>query len=181
MSPRPSTPPCLFRGVRPEIKGFSRTTVERGARLYFRVEKTDVPTNIILMGTAATTHFMDSGNARYLDLEFVRIVPQIKARIPDDPKTAPLGYYILFAMVDDIPSIGRIIKIDPPESVGELAPDNKMDFDKDGSVGFSDFFLFAEAFEKKEGEPDYEPRFDLDLSGSVGLSDFFLLAQAFGI
>ena len=173
-------PPYLFRGVRPEIKDLSRTKVERGGRLYFRVEKTDAPTNIILMGTAATTHFMDSGNSRFLDLEFTRIGRQIEARIPDDSVKAPLGYYILFAMVDDIPSIGRIIKIDPPESVGELAPDNKMDFDKDGSVAFSDFFLFAKAFGRREGEPDYDPRFDLDLNGSVGLSDFFLFAEAFG-
>jgi hypothetical protein len=26
--------------------------------------------------------------------------------------TAPVGYYLLFALVDDIPSIGRIVVID---------------------------------------------------------------------
>ena len=48
------------------------------------------------------------------------------------------------------------------------------DFDDDGEVGFSDFFLFAEAF----GGSD--PRFDLDGSGSVDFSDFFLFAESFG-
>ncbi len=48
------------------------------------------------------------------------------------------------------------------------------DFDGDGEVGFSDFFLFAEAF----GGDD--PRFDLDGSGVVDFADFFLFADHFG-
>ena len=48
------------------------------------------------------------------------------------------------------------------------------DFDGDGEVAFSDFFLFAEAF----GGSD--PRFDLDGSGSVDFGDFFLFAESFG-
>ena len=47
------------------------------------------------------------------------------------------------------------------------------DFDGDGQTGFSDFFLFADAF----GGTD--PRFDLDGSGSVDFADFFLLADHF--
>ena len=47
------------------------------------------------------------------------------------------------------------------------------DFDGDGETGFSDFFLFADAF----GGSD--PRFDLDGSGSVDFGDFFLLADHF--
>ena len=47
------------------------------------------------------------------------------------------------------------------------------DFDGDGEIGFSDFFLFADAF----GGSD--PRFDLDGSGSVDFADFFLLADYF--
>ena len=45
--------------------------------------------------------------------------------------------------------------------------------DFDGETGFSDFFLFADAF----GGSD--PRFDLDGSGSVDFADFFLLADRF--
>ena len=47
------------------------------------------------------------------------------------------------------------------------------DFDGDGETGFSDFFLFADAF----GGTD--PRFDLDGSGTVDFGDFFLLADHF--
>ena len=55
-------------------------------------------------------------------------------------------------------------------AVGLATPD----FDGDGEVEFSDFFLFAEAF----GGSD--PRFDLDGSGSVDFADFFLFAEHFG-
>ena len=48
------------------------------------------------------------------------------------------------------------------------------DFDGDGGTGFSDFFLFAEAF----GDTDL--RFDLDGSGTVDFADFFLFAEHFG-
>ena len=48
------------------------------------------------------------------------------------------------------------------------------DFDGDGEVGFSDFFLFAEAF------GGYDPRFDLDGSGFVYFADFLLFAEHFG-
>ncbi len=47
------------------------------------------------------------------------------------------------------------------------------DFDGDGETGFSDFFLFADAFGSNDS------RFDLDGSGSVDFADFFLLADHF--
>jgi hypothetical protein len=31
--------------------------------------------------------------------------------LPTDPNLLPLGYYMLFAMVDDIPSIARIVNV----------------------------------------------------------------------
>ncbi len=53
-------------------------------------------------------------------------------------------------------------------------PGPSADFDGDGQVGFSDFFLFADAFGSQDS------RFDLDGDGQVGFSDFFLFADAFG-
>ena len=65
-------------------------------------------------------------------------------------------------------------------TVAELEPvtftataKSPADFDGDGETGFSDFFLFADAF----GGTD--ARFDLDGSGSVDFADFFLLADHF--
>jgi hypothetical protein len=48
------------------------------------------------------------------------------------------------------------------------------DFDGDGTVGFADFFLFADGF----GGND--PALDLDGDGVVGFGDFFLFADHFG-
>ena len=48
------------------------------------------------------------------------------------------------------------------------------DFDGDEEVGFSDFFLFTEAFGSEDS------RFDLDANGRVDFADFFLFAEHFG-
>ena len=47
------------------------------------------------------------------------------------------------------------------------------DFDNNGQVNLSDFFLFVEHFGSTE------PRYDLNGDNQVGLDDFFLLAEAF--
>ena len=54
------------------------------------------------------------------------------------------------------------------------------DFDRDGTVGFPDFIVFASAFGKSWADEDFKPWFDLDLDGEVGFSDFLIFAQAFG-
>lgn len=105
-------PPYLFRGVRPEIRNIRSTAVRRGDALRFEVERTEKPTQIVLIGTGATTHFMDSGNARLIDLPFTLSGRTVYATIPRHPNRVPLGHYILFALVDDIPSAGTIVRID---------------------------------------------------------------------
>ena len=54
------------------------------------------------------------------------------------------------------------------------------DFDRDGTVEFADFILFARAFGKSWADEDFEPWFDLDLDGEVGFSDFLIFGEAFG-
>ena len=74
-----------------------------------------------------------------------------------------LGTYTMVAKVADL---------EPVTFTATARP--TPDFDGDGVTGFSDFFLFAEAFGGKD------PRFDLDGSGSVDFADFFLFAEHFG-
>ena len=52
------------------------------------------------------------------------------------------------------------------------------DFDGDGTVGFLDFFQFADNF--GTGSPPADPMFDLDGDGAIGFLDFFLFADQFG-
>jgi len=53
-------------------------------------------------------------------------------------------------------------------------------FGPDNTVGFDDFFLFADQFGKAAGDEDFEPAFDLAASGKIDFEDFFLFADNFG-
>ena len=77
----------------------------------FSIEKTAAPTSVILMSLQAVTHFMNTGNNRYLELEFEQQGNVVSATVPTDSLAALPGYYMLFVMVDDIPSVAEIVRI----------------------------------------------------------------------
>lgn len=106
-------PPYLFRGVRPRIDSLSTTDLVLGSNFTVRISFAEQITKLVLVSARATTHWVDGGPQRFLPLEFVQTGSQIEATLPNDPVRALAGYYILFAMVDDIPSIGRIVRITP--------------------------------------------------------------------
>ncbi|MEP6647652.1 MAG: galactose oxidase-like domain-containing protein [Saprospiraceae bacterium] len=106
------SPPYLFRGIRPEIHNFDTTTFKRGEYIHFDVSKTNALTKVVLMSTAVLTHFMNSGNNRFLNLEFTQSGNQVTAAFPSDSLHLMPGWYMLFGMVDDIPSVGQIIHIE---------------------------------------------------------------------
>lgn len=54
------------------------------------------------------------------------------------------------------------------------------DFDGDGTVGVSDFLLFAAQFGLSQGDAGYDTRFDLDGDGMIGIPDFLIFFNAFG-
>ena len=54
------------------------------------------------------------------------------------------------------------------------------DFDGDGTVGISDFLLFAEQFGLSQGDAGYDARFDLDGDGIIGIGDFLIFVEDFG-
>ena len=92
----------------------------------------------------------------------------LKTRAPLDYETknqytVKIQIVVAHEVKDEITVIVKVTDVDEP-----------ADFDGDGTVDLSDFFLFADAF----GGTD--PRFDLDGSGTVDLSDFFLFADYFG-
>ncbi len=62
--------------------------------------------------------------------------------------------------------------------VPEASP--TADFDGDGTVGISDFLLFATRFGLSRGDARYDARFDLDGDGTIGIGDFLLFVDAFG-
>ncbi|MDQ3142861.1 MAG: DUF1929 domain-containing protein [Bacteroidota bacterium] len=103
-------PPYLFRGIRPEISKISKTSYARGGKLNFSVSKTDSITGVQLMSCAVNTHFMNSSHNRFLELKFTQEKGLVNAELPLDSVLFPPGFYMLFVMVDDIPSIAQIIK-----------------------------------------------------------------------
>ena len=54
------------------------------------------------------------------------------------------------------------------------------DFDRDGTVGFSDFIQFSAAFGLGQDDTGFDARFDLDGNGAIGFVDFLIFANAFG-
>ena len=60
------------------------------------------------------------------------------------------------------------------------SPVAASDFNKDGTVTFEDFLLFAQRYGTSAGDVLYAPEFDLDNSGQVDLVDFRLFADTIG-
>jgi len=104
-------PPYLFRGVRPEINNLNKRIFSKGEELSFSVSKTDSITGLLLMANAVNTHFMNSSNNRFIELEYEQNNGKVTSFLPSDSLILFDGFYMLFAMVDDIPSIAEIIVV----------------------------------------------------------------------
>ena len=106
-------PPYLFRGVRPRIDSLSTTELVVGRNFTFKVSFAPALTKVALVSARATSHWVDGGPQRFLYLDFTQSGQDIEASIPSDTVRALAGYYILFALVDDVPSAGRIVRLTP--------------------------------------------------------------------
>ncbi len=106
-------PPYLFRGVRPQLAGLSDPTPSRGATVEVDVSPDTRLTSVVLMGMQSTTHWVDGGVPRRLELPVTQVGARASFVLPTDPGVLPLGWYLLFGMVDDIPSVGLTLRIDP--------------------------------------------------------------------
>jgi hypothetical protein len=107
------SPPYLFRGVRPEISGLSAGVVSRGQPLGLSVFPATKLTSAVLMGVQSTTHWLDAGIPRRLVLAVDQTGAQARIVLPADPDRLPLGWYMLFGMVDDIPSPASFVRVVP--------------------------------------------------------------------
>lgn len=105
-------PPYLFRGIRPEIRNLSTNSYARGSQVSFDVSKTDSITGVILLSNAVNTHFMNSSSNRFLELSFTQNSGNITAHLPTDSLLLHAGFYMLFVMVDDIPSTAQILHVE---------------------------------------------------------------------
>ncbi len=114
-------PPYLFRGIRPRIDAISSTSLPRGGSLTLSVSRTNAVTELVLVGMSSVTHWVDGGLPLLLAVPFTQSGSGVVAAIPSDPNLAPAGHYLLFAMVDDIPSKAVVVRL--TESVtGDVPP-----------------------------------------------------------
>lgn len=105
-------PPYLFRGVRPQISAPADSTPSRGDTVSISVFPQTRLTSFVLMGLQSTTHWVDAGIPRRLVLPVTQDGASASLTLPADPNVLPLGWYMLFGMVDDIPSVARIVRVD---------------------------------------------------------------------
>lgn len=108
-------PPYLFRGVRPQILNLVKTDFQRGDTVRFDIGRTNAPTAVVLQSTQSVTHMMNCGENRFLDLAFSQAGQSVEAIVPNDSLRSLPGWYLLWAMVDDIPSVAAIVRILPGE------------------------------------------------------------------
>ncbi|MDL5054125.1 Calx-beta domain-containing protein [Oscillatoria laete-virens NRMC-F 0139] len=104
-------PPYLFRGVRPSIDALSTTDLSAGETFAMTVSRTNAVTQVLMLSAKATTHWIDTGPQRYLPLAFTQNGSQVQATVPSDSVKALPGWYLLMVLVDDIPSIARMVRI----------------------------------------------------------------------
>tara|TARA_R110002072_G_scaffold141664_2_gene286898 strand:- start:2236 stop:4332 length:2097 start_codon:yes stop_codon:yes gene_type:complete len=105
------SPPYLSRGVRPRIDNLSATVFSRGATIAFNVFPATLLTSAVLIGTGVTTHWVDGGVPRRLVLPTQQTGLSVTVTLPSDPDLLPVGHYLLFGMVDDIPSVASIVRV----------------------------------------------------------------------
>jgi hypothetical protein len=105
------SPPYLFRGVRPQITNLSTTVPQPGVPVTATVFPATRITSAVLIGTGAATHWVDSGVPRRLVLPVAQSGNTVMFNMPDGRTILPAGHYMLFLMVDDIPSAARIVRV----------------------------------------------------------------------
>jgi hypothetical protein len=158
------SPPYLFRGVRPEIRSISAATLRPGAAVDLEIFPQTRLTSVVLMGAEVATHWVGSGVHRRLALDVEQTGTLARCRLPADPNVLPAGHYLLFAMVDDIPSEARIVLVEAG---------CRADLTGDGVLDFFDFLAFQDLFVAGD------LRADFDGSGVLDFFDFLAFQNEF--
>lgn len=122
------SPPYLFRGVRPSITQISTTQPRRGQTVSLDIFPAMTLTSVVLVGCGAPTHWVDGGVPRRLELSVQQSGSEACVTLPTNANIIPAGHYMLFAMVDDIPSVAKIIRVDSAAVVpGDLDGSGRVD------------------------------------------------------
>lgn len=102
-------PPYLFQGVRPTITS-ATARVGYNATLVIQTPNAAAIDTVRLIRLPSATHNVDF-NQRASTLQFARGAGVLNAVIPASPNLHPPGHYMVFIIMDGVPSIARIIRI----------------------------------------------------------------------
>lgn len=130
-------PPYLFRGIRPRIEAVSATSLPHGSNITLSISRTNALTGVVLVGTGAVTHWVDGGLPLIVPLTFIQQGQTVTATIPANVNFAPAGHYMLFALVDGIPSKSIVINV--KDSVTVSVPPQRPSTEFIGSVSPNPF------------------------------------------
>jgi hypothetical protein len=83
----------------------------RGSTIQLTIAPQTRLTSVVLMGAGTTTHWVDGGINRRVVLPVTQTGSVVNVTLPSDNKILPTGHYMLFAMVDDVPSVARMIQV----------------------------------------------------------------------
>jgi hypothetical protein len=164
------SPPYLFRGVRPQITSISSTAAPRGASIELSIAPMTQLTGVVLIGTPTTTHWVDGGIPRRLVLPVEQQASTAAFVLPTNPNILPLGYYMAFAMVDDIPSVARIIAVTQQDA---------GDTNGDGMVNIDDLLAVIAAWGPCLPPPTACAG-DVNGDGTVNIDDLLFTIQNWG-
>lgn len=104
------SPPYLQRGPRPLILA-APTTLQYGAGFHVAAELMQGAAQLTLLRLGSVTHAFDE-NQRFVRLESAAAGDGLDAQAPADPGAAPPGHYMLFVLVDGVPSEAQIVKLE---------------------------------------------------------------------
>ena len=105
------SPPYLFRGPRPSILS-APGAVHYGERFAPLFAPETAVTEITWVRLGSVTHGFDM-NQRFLRLAVTPAAQGLAVSAPADPRLAPPGHYLMFALTaDGVPSQGRVIRLD---------------------------------------------------------------------
>lgn len=101
-------PPYLFQRERPKITDYP-TTLNYGQEFEFETDDASDITAVAIMRPSVTTHCVDT-DQRYVGLGFKHKTSHtISAKVPANKNIAPPGYYMLFAIIENTPSIAPFL------------------------------------------------------------------------
>jgi hypothetical protein len=104
------SPPYLFRGFRPTVTAAPATAAYSQEIEIETPEAADI-TAVVLIRPTAATHCVDP-EQRHVTLEHRHAgVSRLAARIPANPNLLPPGYYMLFLLIRDVPSVAKWIRV----------------------------------------------------------------------